>query len=125
MLGCLRSVSRIQGYTVRQGAAMGSSRNAERVATLVAAVSIGFVISGPAVAYADPDSHGTHSDSSNDAQSSRSSGDANPDSHGRPSDSSNGAQSSGSSGDADPDSHGRPSDSSNGAQSSGSSGDAD
>jgi hypothetical protein len=58
---------------------MGSSRTAERVATLVAAVSIGLVISGPAVAYADPDSHGRHhgrhSDSSNDAQSSGSSGD--------------------------------------------------
>ena len=57
---------------------MGSSRNAERVATLVAAVSIGFVISGPTVAYADPDTRGTHSDSSNDAQSSRSSGERIP-----------------------------------------------
>src|SRR6185312_7838059 len=77
MLGCLRSVPRIQRCTspVVRGAAMGSSRNAERVATLVAAVSIGLVISGPAVAYADPDTRGTHSDSSNDAQSSHSSGD--------------------------------------------------
>ena len=41
---------------------MGSSRNAERFATLVAAVSIGFVISGPAVAYADPDTGGSISE---------------------------------------------------------------
>jgi hypothetical protein len=81
MLGCLRSVPRIRGCTSPfvRGTAMGSSRTAERVATLVAAVSIGLVISGPAVAYADPDSHGRHhgrhSDSSNDAQSSGSSGD--------------------------------------------------
>jgi hypothetical protein len=58
---------------------MGSSANAERVATLVAAVSLSFAITAPAVAYADPGSHRTpgHSESSKDGESSSPSGDSN------------------------------------------------
>src|SRR5262245_64828946 len=58
---------------------MGSSRNAERVATLVAAVSLSFAITGPAVVSADPGSHRTpkHSESSTDGESSSPSGDSN------------------------------------------------
>ena len=50
---------------------MGPTRNADRVATLIAAVSLGVAITGPAVAIADPGWHQTpkHSESSSGSES--------------------------------------------------------
>ena len=50
---------------------MGSSRCTERVTTVVAAICIGAALTGPMIAFADPesDSPSRQSDSSNDANS--------------------------------------------------------